>query len=45
MDLAGYDAYMPGNLVPYDLPDEELLKTEAILNNLRPAEMRKSGKW
>jgi len=45
MDLAGYDAYMSGNLVPYDLPDEELLKTEAILNDLPPAEMRKSGKW
>jgi len=45
MDLAGYDAYMSGNLKPYELPDEELLKTEAILNDLPPAEMRKSGKW
>mgnify|MGYP005850148715 CR=1 FL=1 len=45
MDLSGYDAYMSGKLEPYELPDEELLKTEAILNDLPPAAERKSGKW
>jgi tryptophan synthase beta chain len=45
MDLAGYDAYMSGNLIPYEMPDDELLKTEAILKDLPPAEMRKTGKW
>jgi tryptophan synthase beta chain len=45
MDLAGYDAYMSGNLIPYEMPDEKLLETEAILKDLPPAEMRKTGKW
>ena len=45
MDLTGYDAYMTGKLAPYALPDEELAKTEEILKDYPPAEMRKSGKW
>ena len=45
MDLKGYEAYMSGNLAPYYLPDEELAKTEEILKDYPPAEMRKSGKW
>ena len=45
MDLTGYDAYMTGKLTPYALPDEELAKTEEILKDYPPAEMRKSGKW
>jgi tryptophan synthase beta chain len=45
MDLTGYDAYMTGKLKPYALPDEELEKTEAILKDYPPAQMRKSGKW
>ncbi len=45
MDLKGYEAYMSGNLTPYALPDEELAKTEEILKDYPPAEMRKTGKW
>ena len=45
MDLTGYDAFLSGKLVDYSLPDEELLKYTADLENLPKAEMRKSGKW
>ena len=45
MDLSGYDAFMSGKLIPYELPDSELEKTEKILETLPPAEQRKTGKW
>lgn len=45
MDLTGYDAFLSGKLVDYALPDEELEKYTADLENLPKAEMRKSGKW
>ena len=45
MDLTGYDAFLSGKLVDYSLPDEELEKYTADLENLPKAEMRKSGKW
>ena len=45
MDLSGYDAYLSGNLINYELPEEELKKYTKDLENLPKAEMRKSGKW
>jgi len=45
MDLTGYDAYLTDKLTSYELPDEELEKTEACLKELPPAEKRKTGKW
>jgi len=45
MDLTGYDAFLSGKLTDYSLPDEELEKYTADLDNLPKAEMRKSGKW
>jgi hypothetical protein len=45
MDLTGYDAYMSGKLIPYELPDEMLEKTEACLKMHPVAAMRKTGKW
>ncbi|MHC4950266.1 MAG: TrpB-like pyridoxal phosphate-dependent enzyme [Planctomycetota bacterium] len=45
MDLTGYDAYMSGKLIPYELPDEMLEKTEACLKMHPVAEIRKTGKW
>jgi tryptophan synthase beta chain len=45
MDLTGYDAYLSGKLIDYELPEEELLKYTKDLENLPKAEMRKSGKW
>jgi len=45
MDLTGYDAFLSGKLTDYSLPDEELEKYTADLENLPKAEMRKSGKW
>lgn len=45
MDLTGYDAFMAGKLQRYELPDEELEKTEACLKEHPKAEVRKTGKW
>jgi tryptophan synthase beta chain len=45
MDLLGYDAFLSGKLVDYELPEEELQKYTKVLENLPKAEMRKSGKW
>ena len=45
MDLTGYDAYLSGKLTDYELPDEDLKKYTADLENLPKAEMRKSGRW
>jgi len=45
MDLTGYDAYLSGKLIDYELPDEELMKYTKDLENLPKAEMRKTGKW
>ena len=45
MDLTGYDAYMSGKLIPYELPDEMLEKAEACLKMHPVAAMRKTGKW
>ncbi len=45
MDLSGYDAYLSGNLINYELPEEELKKYTKDLENLPKAEMRKTGKW
>ena len=45
MDLSGYDAFLSGKLKPYELPDSELEKTEAILKTYPKAPARKSGKW
>jgi tryptophan synthase beta chain len=45
MDLLGYDAYLSGKLVDYELPEEELNKYTKDLENLPKAEKRKSGKW
>ena len=45
MDLAGYDSYLSGKLVPCELPDSELAQAEACLKQYPKAEMRKTGKW
>ena len=45
MDLTGYDAFLAGKLKRYELPNEELEKTEACLKEHPKAEVRKSGKW
>jgi len=45
MDLTGYDAFLSGKLVDYELPEEELQKYLQDLENLPKAEKRKSGKW
>ena len=45
MDLTGYDAYLTGKLIDYELPEEELQKYTKDLENLPKAEMRKTGKW
>ncbi len=45
MDLAGYDAYLDGKLTDYELPQEDLDKYTAQIDNLPKPEMKKSGKW
>ena len=45
MDLTGYDAYLSGKLVDYELPEEEMKKYLKDLEKLPKAEMRKTGKW
>lgn len=45
MDLTGYDAYLSGKLVDYELPEEELRKYTDAIKDHPKAEMRKSGKW
>ncbi len=37
MDLSGYDNYLGGRLVDYDLPDEELRRSTAVLEGLPQA--------
>jgi tryptophan synthase beta chain len=45
MDLTGYSAYLSGKLTDYELPEEELQRFTKDLENLPPAEQRKTGKW
>ncbi len=45
MDLTGYEAFMTGKLQPYELPDQELEKTEEILKSYPDAKPNVSGKW
>jgi len=45
MDLTGYEAFLSGNLVDYELPEEELQKYIKDIENHPKAEIRKSGKW
>jgi tryptophan synthase beta chain len=45
MDLTGYDAYLSGKLIDYELPDEEMSKYLKDLESLPKADVRKSGKW
>ena len=45
MDLTGYDAYLSGKLVDYELPEEDMKKYLKDLEKLPKAEMRKTGKW
>ncbi len=45
MDLSGYDAYMAGKLIDYELPQQDLEKFTAPLSQFPKAEMRKTGKW
>ena len=45
MDLTGYNAYLSGKLTDYEMPEEELQKYTKDLENLPPAEERKSGQW
>jgi len=45
MDLVGYDKFLSGELIDYELPEEELQKNLEDIANLPKAEARKSGKW
>ncbi len=45
MDLTGYDAFLSGKLIDYELPAEDLKKFTAPLKDLPKAEARKTGKW
>lgn len=45
MDLTGYNAYLSGQLTDYELPEEDLARFTKDLENLPPAEQRKSGRW
>ena len=45
MDLSGYDAFLTGKLIPYYLPDEEILKAEECIQGHPEAPARKTGKW
>jgi tryptophan synthase beta chain len=45
MDLVGYEKFMNGELIDYELPQEEIDRNQELLKNLpKPAAM-KSGKW
>ena len=44
-NVAGYDAFLSGNLTEYSLPDEELEKFKASFSDLPEAKERKTGKW
>ncbi len=45
MDLSGYDAFLSGKLIDYELPEEDLKKYTAPLASFPKAEAKKSGKW
>jgi tryptophan synthase beta chain len=45
MDLSGYDAYLSGKLTEYSLPDEDLEKFTACLDEFPDAPANKTGKW
>jgi tryptophan synthase beta chain len=45
MDLSGYDAFLSGRLSDYELSQEEMQKYTKDLEELPPAEMRKTGRW
>ncbi|MBN2577016.1 MAG: TrpB-like pyridoxal phosphate-dependent enzyme [Deltaproteobacteria bacterium] len=45
MDLTGYDAYLTGKLIDYEMPESEILENLAKLASMPKAEARKSGKW
>jgi tryptophan synthase beta chain len=45
MDLTGYDAFLTGKLTDYELPEEDLKKFTAPLQQFPKAEMKKTGKW
>ena len=45
MDLTGYDAYLGGRLQDYELPEDELKKSTAILKDLPKPSTENTGKW
>lgn len=45
LDLSGYDAYLSGRLQDFELPQEVLEKSTAVLKNLPKPQVRKTGKW
>jgi tryptophan synthase beta chain len=45
MDLLGYQKFLAGQLSDYALPQEEIEKAEAELNNFPKPSMQKTGKW
>jgi tryptophan synthase beta chain len=45
MDLTGYDLYFRGKLTNYPLPEEEIVKSTAVLEGLPKPEANKTGKW
>jgi hypothetical protein len=45
MDLTGYDAYLSGRLIDYELPEKDLKASTAVLADLPKPEIKKSGKW
>ena len=45
MDLTGYDRYFAGELVDYELPENDLQKSLESVANLPKPQINKTGKW
>jgi tryptophan synthase beta chain len=45
MDLVGYEKFMNGELIDYELPQEEIDMNQELLRNLPKPPANKSGKW
>ena len=45
MDLTGYEKYFSGQLEDYPLPEDELKKSLASIEQLPKPSTAKSGKW
>ncbi|MFA6185610.1 MAG: TrpB-like pyridoxal phosphate-dependent enzyme [Phycisphaerae bacterium] len=45
MDLTGYDAYLSGKLTDYEMSDDEIKESTAVLSGLPKPPAKKTGKW